>query len=360
MTRKPRILIYSAAVRIDDGIDLNLGDEALSECLAAALATAPGGTEVRRLVGVWGQRAALTPGERPLGLRAVVEGVRWADVVVLGGGTLLQDDAGLLRWQTLIATIARALRKPVVLAAVGAEGLREGAPRRMARYVCRRASAITVRDRASGALVERISGRDAEVTADPVLLTHSLLAPFEPDPIPKGWVLPGALLAVNLTREAPQGLIDTLARWRAREVADGTAIVGVAMDRRPGRDALALERLGDALGWPAGYSLLPAHAGWREVCAVLGSCRVCIGMRLHFMLLATIVCAPVLAIATLPKTVAFAEELATSRIGAGASGAELDEALDLACSPNRATLAALGERATNTITLIASTASPIP
>jgi polysaccharide pyruvyl transferase WcaK-like protein len=349
-------------VRIDDGVDLNLGDEALSECLAEGIEAGLEDAQVHRLVGVWGARVTLGPDERLLGdLRLLVRELRWADVVVLGGGTLLQDDAGLLRWQALIATIAGALRKPVLIAAVGAEGLVRGMPRRMARYVCRRACAISVRDVASSEVVRRVGGREAEVAADPVLLSHSLLAPLRLDPVPEDW-LPGAArgaatLAINLTREAPDGLLEALTSWLENDVLPrGTAVVGVATDRRSDRDGLALRRLGEALGWPDGYSLLPARAGWREVCSVLSGCEVCIGMRLHFMLLATIVSAPLVAVTSLPKTVAFAEELAVARVGTQARGADLREAIGNAAPPDAQILQACAARATRAISQIVAVA----
>lgn len=360
MRSTPRILIYSAAVRLDDGVDLNLGDEALSDCLAGGIEAELPGAQVHRLVGVWGEQVALGPGERPLGdMSLLVRELRWADVVVLGGGTLLQDDPGLLRWQVLLATIARTLRKPVVIAAVGAEGLERRTPRAMARYVCRRASAITVRDRASSEVVRRVSGCEAEVVADPVLLTHSLLGPLRLEPVAEDWMPSargGGMLAVNLTREAPEGLIEALGSGLEDVLSSGTGVVGVAMDRRSDRDALALRRLGEALGWPDGYRLLPAQASWREVCSVLSDCEACIGMRLHFMLLATIVAAPLVAITTLPKTVAFADELGVSRVSAQVSSADLREAIGKAGPPDGQIVEACAARATRTIAQIIAAA----
>ncbi len=344
--RPPRVLIYSAAVRLGGGVDLNLGDEALSDCLAAGIRARMGEVNVRRLVKVLGHGVQLDPDERELGSPAsLVSEIRWADVVVLGGGTLLQDDPGLLRWQALIATLARAFGKPVVVAAVGAEGLSRARFRRPARYICRRATAITVRDRASSEVLRRVSGRGAEIAADPVLLTHSLLAPLALAAVAPAWIPAGSFLAVNLTREAPPSLIDALAERSRAALAAGASVVGVAMDRRSDRDTLALRRLGEALGQPAGYRLLPPRANWRQVCSVLAGAQVCVGMRLHFMLLASIASAPLVAITTLPKTVAFAEELGVARVAGDASGDELGEAMEHAHAPPAEALQALAARA---------------
>jgi polysaccharide pyruvyl transferase WcaK-like protein len=330
---------------MDGGVDLNLGDEALSDCLAAGILARRPGAGVRRLVSVRGSGVRLGEDERSLrDLGGLLREIGQADVVVLGGGTLLQDDPGLLRWQTLISLISRGLGKPVVIAAVGAEGLRGPAMRVAAASICRMASEITVRDQASGEVVRRVSGRQAEVVADPVLLTHSLL----PHPVVRE-TLAGTGIAVNLTREAPRGFIATLAGRLAQERIEGEGVLGVAMDRRPERDTAALMALGEALGWPEWYRLLHPEATWREVCAVLGASRLCLGMRLHFMLLASIAQARVVAVTTLPKTVAFAREFEVEGIGTEASDAELGRVMSHAHAPEAQALAALGERAARTV-----------
>lgn len=350
------ILIYSAAVRMDDNVDLNIGDEALSDCLATGISTVQEDACVRRLVSICGQNVSLGTQERALTLTSVLSEIRWANVIVIGGGTLLQDDPGLLRWQVLICTLARAFRKPVVIAAVGAEGLERWTYRLAARYICRRASAITVRDQASSDVVIRVSDRAARVAADPVLLRDVPSQFGLLDLLPGDAFATRQTIAVNLTREAPPQFVSVLAGTLTAAIGDGAIVVGIAMDRRPDRDTAALDQLGQALDWPESYRLVPSSAGWRDVCANLAAADLCIGMRLHFMLLATISSSPVVSITTLPKTIAFANEFGISRVTTDATDADLLKAMSHAQASSAETLASMATRAARTVEDIIATA----
>jgi polysaccharide pyruvyl transferase WcaK-like protein len=342
-------VICSAAVRLDEGVDLNLGDEALTACLALGISRACPNARVTRMVRVRGHNVELQQNERPLHLVGLAREIARADVVVLGGGTLLQNDRGLLLWQAILSAFAHVLRKPVVIAAVGAEGLRPLRYRLAARYICRNASAISVRDHNSSDVVQRVSGREVDVAADPVLLTHSSLKGAWLPPLATQHLGTKPTIAVNLTRVAPPQLIEALADRLARAISAGSQVIGVAMDRRADHDVAALRQLGDALGWPPAYRILPSETGWQALCKELSAADVCIGMRLHFMLLATIVSRPVVAITSLPKTIAFAQEFGIAQIATDATTIDLRNAIEAARPPEADTLAAMGKRTLVTI-----------
>src|SRR5579864_1697438 len=110
---------------------------------------------------------------------ALIAAVRDCDLILLGGGGLLQDywrmDIGDLfrpdahAAYSAYAALAALFDKPLILYAVGVGPLRTDEGRRSARMICDEARLITVRDAESKTLLEElgVDGDRVHVTADP-------------------------------------------------------------------------------------------------------------------------------------------------------------------------------------------------
>lgn len=118
-----RILVVGADRSDPHGVAINLGDAYLTDALL---------DELRRLeleadAVDFGPGAGLRPDRLPAsGMRQLFAAVAAADLVILGGGTLVQDDvgkgfAGLPRLVAAVSGIARLAQTPCVAFAVGAE-----------------------------------------------------------------------------------------------------------------------------------------------------------------------------------------------------------------------------------------------
>src|SRR5262249_26943819 len=167
----------------------NTGDEAILAALVAGLRERQPAARLVVASGDPGQArqrhgGASTFWRDPL---ALAEEVRRSDLVVIGGGGLFQDYAGVER-DTLLtprhggvtyyagpAVLAAAARKPYILHGLGFGPLDSDDARRIVGAVARGAARISVRDEASRALLS-VLGVDrarVELAADPAFLLAS-------------------------------------------------------------------------------------------------------------------------------------------------------------------------------------------
>jgi len=138
----------------------NMGDEAVLAALVQHMKAVAPGVECVALSGdpartssVYGIRAIPRTS-----VAAVVRELGRADLLVSGGGSLLQDvtGRGSVPYYAGIMLIARMLGVPVSVYAQGVGPLRSGAARWLARQALSRAQVITLRDPGSMALVRQI------------------------------------------------------------------------------------------------------------------------------------------------------------------------------------------------------------
>lgn len=104
-------------------------------------------------------------------LPSLKKALRQADVLLSGGGSLLQDVTSFrsLFYYLFVIAMALQLKKPVMLFAQGLGPLRHPLSRKLVRAAACRATAITVRDQESAQLLKElgVQGPPIEVTADP-------------------------------------------------------------------------------------------------------------------------------------------------------------------------------------------------
>ncbi len=291
----------------------NAGDDAILESIQQAIRTASDDVSVT----VLSNDPELT--KKQYGLEAiprfqvlrVFSALRRGDVLLSGGGSLLQDTTSTrsLLYYLSVIRCAQWLRKPVMLYANGIGPVRKPANRRRVKRVVERAALVTLRDHSSAReLVEMGVTRPVQVTADPVF--H--LAPAGREKSLS--LLAGAgigeetpFVAVSV-REWPNTekfwmelarLCDHLRR------AYGLEILFLLMQRS--RDQAATARVRSLMEEPSHELDIPTTP--RELMGVLGQARLCLAMRLHTLIFAARMAVPAMGLVYDPKVASYLEEL---------------------------------------------------
>ena len=265
---------------------------------------------------------------------AIAARVRAADLVIVGGGGLFQEYAGVdpdslftnrhyaISFYAEPAILGALGGKPVMLWAVGVGPLVSEHGRRLVRAACDAAAVVTVRDEESARLVASLGVEPARVrvTADPA------------------WALaggdPAAAIAV-LAREVPGGngplVAVSLRHWDVgvasyfweKEVAAGLDAFLAANDARllfvpfqrlsraTENDAAVAERVLARMGRADRATVLSGDHEPASLAALLGRCDLVVGMRLHSLVVASASGVPVVALSYDPKV-----DLAMGQIGA--------------------------------------------
>lgn len=349
----------------------NAGDEALLAALLAGLRRAdpeavplvlsadPGGTA--REHGVTG-----VPRSQPA---AVWRALRRSDVLVFGGGSLLQDVTGPLSpfYYLALIALARWAGCPVVLHAQGFGPLQGRPARVVAARLLARCTAVTARDPAAAAAFAELLGR-AGRTAGGASASHPIpvvpdpafgLAPPDPETLAGVWAESGlgewwAERGAAARGEGRPVLGVAVRPWTdgerawpvlAQAVRRAAAAIGARVLLIPfqgGSDAAAAQALARLLGGPGGaangdpglpgedvrVALAPVPAGGpgpggnpalsaadgvalhQRAAALVGGVDLLLGMRLHALAFAAMAGTPAVALSYDPKVTARAHALA--------------------------------------------------
>lgn len=265
---------------------------------------------------------------------AIAARVRAADLVIVGGGGLFQEYAGVdpdslftdrhyaISFYAEPAILGALSGRPVMLYGVGVGPLASEHGRRLVRAACDAAAVVTVRDEESARLVASLGVEPARlrVTADPA------------------WALAegdAAGVGAALAREAPGGngplVAVSLRHWDIgvasyfweKEVAAGLDAFLAANDARllfipfqrlsraAENDAAVAERVLARMGRADRAAVLSGDREPAVLAALLGRCDLVVGMRLHSLVVASASGVPVVALSYDPKV-----DLAMAQIGA--------------------------------------------
>jgi polysaccharide pyruvyl transferase WcaK-like protein len=321
-----RVAIAGAAALTAEGHIMNLGDEAIADALGAAVAQH---ASVSRVVTALNVRLAgrAPPSGRfsPRPVLGLEREVAEADAVLIGGGTMLQEDVlpryrlavrGLLRYQLAVSLACIARRTPYAYALVGAEMLDRPGARRVAKFLIEHAACVAVRDGPSARIVRALgSPKRLAVGADAVFLAAS-----------SSPAAGRSRIAVSLRIDCSSEALRRLAQG-LDELFPDAGILLVPTDRRLNADARKLREFRSVLAAPERALWFPPTGGWRELVHELESCRLAVGMRMHFIMFAVLAGAPSIGLAPSLKLRSFSQD----------SGVRLIEDSD-----TRALLAAFG------------------
>ena len=240
---------------------------------------------------------------------AILRAVRQCDMLISGGGSLLQDvtSSKSIHYYLFIIRLAKLLRKKVFIYSQGIGPIDHAFNRRATARALKKADGIVVRDERSAKLLEQI-GLPQErivITADPVI-----------------------------RMKRPDRTVGREILARAGIKKDGRLTVGWAI-REKNRDSTFVREITECIRWlRANYDaesvLIPFHYEEdREVCSVIaertngaakclsekylsedmlsiiGNMDVLVGVRLHSMIYAAIMGVPIIGVSYDPKCTAF-------------------------------------------------------
>lgn len=342
----------------------NAGDEAvLASLLEAISRTSPGasftvtsgdpaGTVAR--YNTADTPVAAIPRQAPGELSAAIKG---CDVFISGGGSLLQDVTSLrnIVYYTTLMRFAQACGKPVMVYAQGIGPLARPISQKLTKAAVNRAAAVTVRDSASKALLQKIGvTSEISVTADPVWALSPQKVEMPPEPNPdnlKTWAISlrpwtgyeyDPALSPQIANDLRQAVESSGARFRFVPMQDSSDRPIMQHLAEAGRDAVL-----DTSG------LHP-----REIMSLCGQADVMIAMRLHALIFAAAQGVPCVAINYDPKVAALAKIIGAPLLENLSPGecAKLPEAVAAARAMDRADLMALKNSAGRNAELAAALA----
>lgn len=284
----------------------NLGDEALLQVILEQLRVRFPHCELEVLSATPEQtRAAFGVEATPRwNMGDVREAIKRADVVLSGGGGLLQSATSLrsvVYYAGILREAVRTRRKSMIFAQ--SVGPLDALGKFIVRSLCRGVSRATVRDSRSITLLhELLPGTQVEQTADPVFL----------------YDLPAE--EIDLGRE---GLDGSYAIFSVRKIAalkEGTAAIARAADRFAQQHGVrvAFLPLGGASDAEVSTTIIRAcksapmllpECSLERAAAMIRGARAVVGMRLHALILAARFGVPFLAIPYDPKVASLCDDL---------------------------------------------------
>lgn len=249
---------------------------------------------------------------------AIYSEIRKADLVILGGGTLLQDRTSLRSplYYLGITKLAKLFRKPVFYYGQGFGPIVHTFSKWMIRWIVNRVDAITVRDDASGEEMRAygVTKAPIHVTADPALTidpqeanrehAHELLHSYGVDTAQKI-----AFVAIRDWKDE-QRFKEELAQACDYLVEHGWQVVFLPMqhpsDVSPSFDTIQMMK--------QKAFLLDQPLNFKQILNLIGAGQLMIGMRLHALILAAILHVPFVSFSYDPKVDRFVESMGRKSI----------------------------------------------
>lgn len=232
----------------------------------------------------------------------LLSAIRTADLVISGGGSLLQDvtSARSIHYYLFILQLARFFRRRTMIYAQGIGPLNRPGTRNKVASILNKTGAITVRDTDSQALLHSIGVKQdlVHLTADPSFMV-------EPD-----YASADAILAEHGLQE--EDFIGVALRpwWKsgdwlpdiARGLTAASKKLGVKLVHIPmqqGEDLAVSEAVDEG-------TVIHDPGAVRTAKALIGRCRLVVGMRLHSLIFAASEGVPFVPVVYDPKVESFA------------------------------------------------------
>jgi polysaccharide pyruvyl transferase CsaB len=275
---------------------------------------------------------------RKLSRDEVLPEIQRLDLLILGGGGILFDGEAQLFLREVM--LAHENRVPVMVYAVSAGPLRDPAVQRLVQDGLSRAAVVTVRERDARKILEEIGlTREIVVTADPALLLEP--APLAKDSFKREGLDSGRQLVGVSVREPGAAAPDISEQAYHKLLADvadfmvdryDADVVFVPMEPRMVDVQHAHAVVARMLRAPRATVLKGDYTS-EQLLALMQHFAFAVGMRLHFLIFASLQNVPFVALPYAPKVAGFLEDLKIetpplAQVSAGRLIAYVDHAWD--------------------------------
>ncbi|MCI9430950.1 MAG: polysaccharide pyruvyl transferase CsaB [Oscillospiraceae bacterium] len=247
---------------------------------------------------------------RRMNLWDILRSVRRCDMLLSGGGSLLQDatSSRSILYYLFLLRLAQLLGKRTFIYSQGIGPISGGRNRRYTAYVLSRADGIVVRDGKSRDLLLELGvpGGLIHVTADPVLrvrapgpeLGRNILAeegcPRREDRLTVGWAVKSRKPNKDFLREVEKCIL-----WLREEYGADSVLIPFFHDEDVGICQTVAARLDGQAG-----CLRKKHLS-EETLSIIGCMDVLVGVRLHSLIYAAVMGTPMIGISYDPKVESF-------------------------------------------------------
>lgn len=239
--------------------------------------------------------------------------LKTADGLISGGGSLMQDQTGMktIPYYAGVIQIAKWLKKPVFVYAQGMGPINHSLSKFIVRTVFNKVEQITVRDRASLALLTEIGVRkETMIVPDPVMGLNG--NNFHCDWLENESLSTDSYISVSV-RDWPSAVAykEKIAHSLDELARQGEQIVFLPMHGE--HDFITSQEVAALMKEKS--LIAPADLSIEEKIAVIGQSQLLIGMRLHSLIFSAIYATPFIAISYDPKIDAFADIVEQPVIG---------------------------------------------
>jgi polysaccharide pyruvyl transferase CsaB len=251
---------------------------------------------------------------------AIVNQLQKSDLLVMGGGSLLQDATSprSVIYYLGIVMIAKMLGKPVIFYAQGIGPITKAISKRLIRMIVNRVDVITVRDEQSGEDLKSLGVKNAPiyVTADPAVTINSnqvdisfgqgVIQKYKPD-------TKKPIMAISVRAwKNEQQYKKIIAQFADEALRRGWEVFFLPM-QNPADLAPSLDIV-KQMSEP-GAVVIEEKMNFKQIFSFIGASQFILGMRLHSVILAAVMNIPFAGISYDPKMDRFVQRLDMTSAG---------------------------------------------
>lgn len=286
----------------------NLGDEAILSSIVKMIKENNSGVEIFALSYnvKYTEQTHRINGVSRNSMRDICNAIRNSDLVISGGGSLLQDvtsSRSLIYYLALIS-IAKLFKKPVLFFCNGFGPIRKGLNKYLARKIINKVDKIVLRDPRSKKLMEEIGvTRSIEVTTDATFSLDSVKESrvkeiYEKEGIPRD----KSLIGISVRPwNVGEDFIDIMAKFGDYVANRGLEVLFIPM--QASKDEEISKEIIKRMEKKA--HILKSSYTPEEILGIIGTLDILVAMRLHALIFAAIKEIPMIGLEYDPKVQAF-------------------------------------------------------
>ena len=241
----------------------------------------------------------------------ILKAISNSDLVISGGGSLLQDATSIRNtyYYLSIMALAKMMGKKVMLYSQGIGPLNRPSTRKAVSFVLRFVDTITVRDSISKSELDSLGIEDVEVTADAVLAMHKANPSIGANiSIENPKRIGVAVRSWKDDTEYRESLANVLSRLQEQ---DNVEIIFIPMSHP--EDTKEAKIIASYM--PKGAIVLEGPFSTEEQVSLSGNVDLMIGIRLHALVFSSLMGKPVIGISYDPKITSFLHMIGQEPIG---------------------------------------------